>query len=179
MKPEVDEYGRLILLKNFIHWSTGRLPGLDRALRALLHDSYFQNSVPAYAPQKIPRGTLRILERLRTDERYRARHWKRIEGGQTRTGRILDRLCLLANARSVSTSVTLIHGIADSVVPAEQSRILYETLLHHKIQGRLVVTPLISHGDSQLSLSQTPALVDLVRGFAHFFEAASEPEFAM
>lgn len=174
LDPDVDEYGRLILLKNFIHWSLGRLPGMQKALTTLLHDNYFRPSVPAYPAhaQSLVPSTRRTLDRLRTQEAFRALHWKKILNGAARARTTLARLCLLKNVRPVQTAVTLIHGQKDNVVPAEQSRLLHTTLLRHGIKSSLVVTPLISHGDSKITIGQAPALLQLCRGFAHFFRFA-------
>lgn len=174
LDPAVDEYGRLILLKNFIHWSLGRIPGMQKALRTLLHDNYFQPPVPAYPAhaRTLQPSTRRVLERLRTQEAFRTLQWKRILQGASRARTTLSRLCLLKNARRVTTAVTLIHGQKDNVVPSEQSRILHNALLGHGINSSLVITPLLSHGDSRITISEAPALVDLCRGFAHFFHSA-------
>jgi pimeloyl-ACP methyl ester carboxylesterase len=174
LDPKVDEYGRLILLKNFIHRSVGRLPGMQKALRALLHDNYFQPAVPSYPVHEasLQPSTRRMLQRLRTQETFRAAQWRKILSGASRARTTLSKLCLLKNARPVRTAVTLIHGQEDSVVLSEQSRILHRALLGHGINSSLVITPLISHGDSQITIGQAPALLDLCRGFAHFFRFA-------
>ncbi|HQI21205.1 MAG TPA: alpha/beta hydrolase, partial [Leptospiraceae bacterium] len=69
--------------------------------------------------------------------------------------------------------VCLIHGCDDNVVPASESRQLHEKFQLLGATSRLILTPLISHGDSRRHLSDLPAAWQLAAGFAFFFKNAS------
>ncbi len=175
LKQEGDEYGRLILMKNFLHWSTGKNAMLGRAFDALLHDNYFKPESPVFPgiEKKMSASLRRTLDRLRTQPGVRAFHWKKIRSFRRRSDRILNSLCLVANAKPLKTAVTLIHGREDSVIPSKQSEILNEVLQSQGVETRLVITPLISHGDAEISPAQIPAIVELCAGFLHFFKNAA------
>ncbi len=81
--------------------------------------------------------------------------------------------------------MTLVHGACDPVIPAEQSRALAARLAETpappdgrpRPRARLLVTPLIGHGDTRLPLRallrEGPALLSTFVGF--FRAAAGRP----
>ncbi|MCE9596587.1 MAG: hypothetical protein K8S54_01335 [Spirochaetia bacterium] len=79
-RPDTDEYGRLILLRNFISLSIGKRPQVERALELAVLDNYFKNksaAFPEFESSMRPRERT-LLRRLREDTQFRLYHWKRI-----------------------------------------------------------------------------------------------------
>ncbi|WP_207796216.1 hypothetical protein [Leptospira ellisii] len=72
--------------------------------------------------------------------------------------------------------MALIHGVSDNVVPASESGLILERLRERDVpedRSKLVLTPLISHGDIGITLRTLPAIFKLLAGFAFFFRHAS------
>ncbi len=169
-EQENDDYGRMIILKNFIHHSIKDSRRLRRAFEIAIRDNGFRRSdpeLPAYAKQLSGRERV-IIERLRNDPKYRMRHWKRIER-IPEARRILDSLSVVSRLNKLKAAVTLIHGAEDKVIPPSESVLLHEELKRRRVVSRLLLTPLITHGDSRLSLSMLSAVGELVSAFAFFF----------
>jgi hypothetical protein len=57
------------------------------------------------------------------------------------------------------------------VIPASESRQLHQLLA--KYRSKLVITPLLSHGDMQIGVRIVSNVIDLMRGFSFFIRYAS------
>ena len=175
LNQNADEYGRLIILRNFLHLSAGRQPRIATAITHILHDSYFHARDPVFPDyERTLRRTERtFLLRLREDSNFRMRHWKRIIKKSGKRRSILAQICAMKQIKKMDVPVCLIHGCDDNVVPASESRQLHEKFQLLRATSRLILTPLISHGDSRRHLSDLPAAWQLAAGFAFFFKNAS------
>jgi len=64
---------------------------------------------------------------------------------------------------------SLIHGAGDRVIPFDESIKVYNRLVLRGKKLRLLITPLISHGDVRLSVSMLVDVLKLISAFAFFF----------
>jgi hypothetical protein len=62
-----------------------------------------------------------------------------------------------------------IHGAGDRVIPCDESIKIYNRLVLRGGKSRLLITPLISHGDVRLSVSMLVDVLKLISAFAFFF----------
>lgn len=172
--PKTDEYGRLILLRNFISLSIGKKPRIERALELALLDNYFKNKAAGFEEfeSTMPATERKLLQRLRTDTEFRMLHWERVVRAGGRKARLLTDLSVVSHMGKMRVPATFIHGQDDDVVPASQSSALFAEAKKTGIPSRLVLTPLLSHGDTQKGLHLLPALFHLIRGFSFFFAHA-------
>ncbi len=182
-KQDNDEYGRMIILYNFIRSSLGgngraqarRARALEKALKTAFMDNGFQREKPEL-PSLL--GDLApverdIFNRLRDDPSYRMLHWERIRKNNTGMGKMMNELCVFSKLGSLKAPVVLIHGSHDEVIPPSESVLLHQGLKRLKRITRLVLTPLISHGDAELKLALLPQALRLAGGFAFFFKHAA------
>ncbi len=173
---DVDEYGRLILLLNYLHLSIGRNPSLEKAIQLAIEDSYFHYrspELPAYLRRMDPE--IRILfESIRSSDTVRRFHWNVIENRGRNIGQNPDDLSA-TNAsviQNLKAAVALIHGKEDKVVPASESRQLHRMLKKSGKEVRLTITPLLSHGDQNSVLGSLHHVPGLIAGFGFFFKKA-------
>jgi hypothetical protein len=171
-RQDNDEYGRLIILRNFIHHSIGPSDDLSEALRvAILDNGHCRENpeLPALLGT-LPRGVRRMFTRLRTDASYRWYHWKRACSPSKSVNGMMKRLSALSTIDSLRATVALVHGFDDRVIPSSESVILHRRLRECNKRSRLSLAPVISHGDAAITVSMIPALFDLTGTFAFFFK---------
>ncbi len=174
---DVDEYGRLILLYNYLYLSLGRNPELERALQLAIQDSYFhynEPALPAHLATMSPEN-LRLFDSIRSNEAVRRFHWNVIEKRGKQKGHSPDAISAAQASviQNLKASVALIHGQDDRVVPASESRTLHRLLKNAGKESRLTITPLISHGDQTSPLKSLHHIPGLLAGFGFFFKKAA------
>ncbi|XDD50620.1 alpha/beta hydrolase [Leptospira sp. WS92.C1] len=173
-----DEYGRMILLWNFVHFAIGENEEVRRALYTSILDGGFLRNSPEL-PNVLK--TMQIANRelffkLKDDREYRSEIWDRIVKNAGPFRSFLQDLQVYNRLQDLRAHVALIHGIADNVVPASESTLILERLRERDVpqeRSRLVLTPLISHGDIGITLKTLPSLFNLLSGFAFFFKHAT------
>jgi hypothetical protein len=171
-RQDNDEYGRFIILRNFIHHSIGPSDDLSEALRvAILDNGHCRENpeLPALL-STMPDDVQLMFIRLRTDASYRWHHWKMACSPSNGVGDMLKRLSALSTISSMRAAVALVHGADDRVIPSSESIILHRRLRECNKRSRLSLTPAISHGDAAITVSMIPALFNLTGTFAFFFK---------
>ncbi len=176
-RQDADEYGRMIVLRNFLHLSLGSNAGVEKALEICYLDNGFHRpepELPAYL-EGLPAADREVFTRLRNEPSFRLGHWERIlnAGGEMRT--LVDELSVVKRLASLRTPVALIHGADDSVIPPSESVMIFQELRRLGVPCRLVLTPLITHGDTAIGITALPELFRLARVFAFFLRNAGRP----
>ncbi len=171
-RQDNDEYGRLIVLRNFIHHSIGPSDDLSEALRIAILDNGFCRKNPELPAllSTLPRGVRRMFTRLQRESAFRLYHWKRICSPSKGINSMLKQLSVVSKIDSLKAVVALVHGADDLVIPPSESVILHRRLREHNKKSRLSLTPAISHGDTNLTTRMIPSLFDLTGTFAFFFK---------
>jgi len=169
-----DEYARMIILRNFIHHSIGRNPRIERALEAAYLDNGFHSEEPELPScmERLGISERRLFQLLRNDPESRMKHWRRIVKRSSGVRRMLNGLSVVSSLYGIKARVVLVHGAEDRVIPPSESVLLHERLVILKKDARLLLTPLISHGDVRLSPAMLPDILRLLGAFAHFFRRA-------
>lgn len=176
-RQDSDEYGRMIVLRNFLHLSIGPNPALEKALDICFRDNGFhrqQPELPAYL-ESLSLRERDIFERLRTDPSFRLHHWKRILSGSGEMHELIAGLSVVNRLSGLRAPVALIHGADDNVIPPSESVMIYRELCRLNVPARITLTPLITHGDTSLGPSMLRAIFSLARTFAFFFRHAERP----
>lgn len=169
-----DEYARMIILRNFIHHSIGRNPRIVKALEIAYLDNGFRREepeLPLYL-ERLSKTDWRLFHLLKNDPESRMMHWGRIKKHSPGVRRMLSGLSVVSHLPGINARVVLVHGADDRVIPASESVQLHERLKLLNKDARLLLTPLISHGDVRLSPSMIPDILRLLGAFAHFFRRA-------
>ena len=170
--PDADEYGRLIIFRNYLWDFESLYPGLMNLLDAAACD----NARPEH-PSKLepalnaaPKLTQAYFHDLVNDPVTRAKAMTHI---YRMHGRELQEFNVGQLSHQLNVPITFIHGADDNVIPAQQSKDLFQTLLLQGHDCELVISPILSHGDRQpLSFL---ALLELGKGFDHFMKRALKP----
>lgn len=165
---DTDEYPRLILLRNLIELVHGPRPELIRALDVALLDHWHRRPSPEWPG---------LLARLNEPDRALAQGiredracWERLAPELLARGHaLLAELDLTPHVRALTTPLVLLHGRDDRVIPASESEALARAIQAAGGQARLVITPLLDHGDAALSLRTLPELVEVIGAFRAFF----------
>ena len=168
-----DEYGRMIILKNFIHYSTGRNQNLERALELAYHDGGYMRQTEKLVLflKNISENDLKLFNELRNDPEERMKHWKRIISDPVAFS-VIKALDVLPVIGKVSVPVSFIHGRNDDVISFKESELLYSELKKFGTPCRLSVTSLVSHGNSTFRIISIREIISLIRAFAFFFNKA-------
>lgn len=173
---ESDNYARLIFLRNFMGAVLGPRPAVEAALDACISDLNVRDEALRFPDALAALGAedRALTERLRDDAAYQRSLGRAIiEAGACDIFRVLSPAVA---APRLSMPVALVHGATDRVVPPQESRELHRLLRERGVPSRLVITTLLTHGDTDPGLHAVRDAIDLVQTFAHFFgavEAAS------
>lgn len=169
-REDFDEYGRLIILQNFICHA----PGFDMRASEVLREAALDNGLGREAPRHPVllaglEGPLRHrTSRLLHDADYRLSQWQAIESRSGEVRALMERLSVVDRIEGLKAGVALIHGSRDNVIPPGESIALQRRLGELGVASKLCITPLISHGDARGGLSPVRAW-DLLSAFAFFF----------
>ncbi|MDZ4725428.1 MAG: prolyl oligopeptidase family serine peptidase [Leptospira sp.] len=175
---KMDEYGRMILLLNFLPISIGKNENLFKALKLAILDNYFKYKDNLLEPHysKMKKADKDFFNKLKYDTEFRMKHWNTIlrKGGKNRI--LLSALSVMNHIHKLNTPILLIHGTKDDVVPANESSKLYDKLNEHGVDCKLCITTLISHGDTGFNLKTLLEVPKLVSSFSFFFQKAFDKQ---
>jgi dipeptidyl aminopeptidase/acylaminoacyl peptidase len=99
------------------------------------------------------------------------RYWDRFMGVSGPSDPILDTISPIKHLAGVNVPVLLIHGRDDTVVPFEQSRVMFDALRHEKKDVEFVT---LQHEDHWLSRSETR--LQMLQASVAFLRAHNSPD---
>lgn len=170
----LDEYGRMILLLNFLPLSIGENKSLFKAIKLAILDNYFKYKDNLLEPHysKMKKTDREFFENLKYNRDFRMKHWEIIlkKGGKNRE--LLTALSVTNHIDTLNLPILLIHGLKDDVVPANESSMLYEKLQARGVDCKLCITNLISHGDTGFGFKTLFEVPKLISSFSYFFRKA-------
>jgi len=164
----IDDYGRLVLLWNFLPLSDS----VKAALKIAAADNGLERNPPELDRfvRTMSPVDCETLNHLRNDRKYRMDAWHQFAATAAfRTLRSL--ISPIYFVRPVPFRVVLIHGEVDNVIPPSESEKLHRAFSQQGVQCKLLVTPLISHGHGTIGLSAVPEAIKLAGAFGEFLSA--------
>lgn len=169
-----DEYGKTIVLWNFVEYGIGKNKAVLRALKLATLDNGHRRKpeeceLPAYLETMKPKDR-ELFERLRHDRDFRLELWEQQIINHPALVDMQQYIECAGNLREGMAPVVLIHGREDDVIPPSESGLLYARLDELGVPARLCITDLISHGDHGLTLAMIPQSIELAQAFAAFFK---------
>jgi hypothetical protein len=173
--PTADDYGRNILLRNFLPYSTFHRQELMPLIDMAISDNGFKKRIPGL-PVLLKRSHPDVLAewmRMQHDPAYRLKILHDARKGFSNHDQWLASFDLASVLHSINSPVFLLHGKNDNVVPSNQSSLLHKALGKLGKQSYLCISPLIDHGDLQKSPSTLLHTGNLILFFNHFFRTAS------
>lgn len=169
---ETDEYGRLILLWNFMFLGLGERPKLKKALELTILDNYFKRNPGEFESfwNELDSVDRDIYLKVKNDPKFRMEVWDKViqNGGEFVS--LLQDLNVTGKLGYLFSPVALVHGKNDDVVPSTQSKTVYDELKDRKIPAKLCITNLLGHGDTGFSVKALWEIFPLVVTFAFFFK---------
>jgi pimeloyl-ACP methyl ester carboxylesterase len=166
-----DDYGRLIWLMNFLRLAGESSPELDAALRAMCADNVAGRGIASREERLIglhPADDTRLRDLLVDPA---ARH-ALLARAVRRTPEVWDWLDVVPSLESIRFPVAIVHGASDPVIAPSQARALAAELARWRTPHRLCVTPWFDHGTRRGLFDEGLAVVDVLRTFSFFLQAA-------
>lgn len=141
---DVDEYGRLIVLKNVIRYAAGFGEKTVNILQEAILDNGLKREKPKFASaiSSLPHSQKRRILRLLNDVDFRMKVWNKILSQSPQLQDLMHKLSVIENISAFNVE-------NDNVISPKESKLLFEKLHSLQIPSRLCITPLISHGDAQ------------------------------
>lgn len=166
----MDEYARLVFLRNYAEVIFGKDKARDKVLEAMISDNWHQRKEEELlAPplfEKLAAAKKKTLSRLLNDKKFREEFFEKFIQKEPKQ---LNLFNLIKNSRQIQAEVFLLHGKNDHVIPPSESILLRDTMEARGQKVRLLITPLLSHGDTKLSFHMIFDIWQLLRIFTRFF----------
>lgn len=146
----VTPYGWKIVAANFVETVVSDAEPIRRALLVSALDEWHRREIP-----ELP-GTLASLSRrdaglVRAILDDRAMRRELAEAVLAKRPLFCDFGSVVDHVGGVEAPITLLHGQGDRTIPCEQSRRVHEAALAAGRRSRLLLSPLLTHGDLQWS----------------------------
>lgn len=161
---QADPYGRSIVLRNYLP----RCVPVSPAVRELIHLAIREKDITPTvcdSAERLPSEEGRWVDLLL---RGAAPDDPMIDMLLDAAGDVAAGLSARLDSCGLQAPVFLLHGEDDRVVPSSESRVLAEHLRRAGVDVDLVVTPLLSHGDTAIGPRALLHAPILVRGLARF-----------
>lgn len=173
-REDLTTYAWKIVLANFAETAIGERPGVRQALVVSALDEWYRRPVPELprALATLPADERDLVRSLIDDPDARRALVTRVLAARPR---MLDVASVVDHVGGLRGAVTLIHGRDDRTLPADQSRRLHEAMRMADVRVRLLVTPLLTHGDTALRVASLTEVGPLLGAFEGFFDEASAP----
>lgn len=170
-----DDYGRNILLRNFLPYSAFYQKELMPLIDMAISDNGFKKRIPGL-PVLLRRSHPDVLTewmRIQHDPSYRLTILQDARKRFSNYDQWITSFDLVSVLHSIESPVFLLHGKNDNVVPSNQSIQLHQALVKLGKKSYLCISPLIDHGDIQKSPSTFFHAGNIIHFFNCFFRKAS------
>ncbi len=175
---DIDDYGRNILLYNFLPYTAYRSEGILKIIKTAIDDNGFKRPQPL------------LPEVLKNSEEADALLWQKFEQDISFRKNLLEEAFQLipekeqwisafdiyAKAKQIHAPVIFIHGKNDVVIPPSESESLHRHLISEGKKSYLCITSMLDHGDIQKNISMLFEVIALTKAFGRFFRNASVEE---
>ncbi|MBX7056835.1 MAG: prolyl oligopeptidase family serine peptidase [Leptospirales bacterium] len=168
-----DDYGMMVVLWNFGPLALKAHPALFRAIKERALDNGFrregaQQRAPALIA-KLPASERKLMQRLMESSAYRLSVSRAILKSK-QADLIYPKISPARYLAALDAPVAIVHGVADNVIPPEESTNLFAELKRLGKPARLCLTPFLSHGDAGLRFSMAAEVLELAATFGFFFQ---------
>lgn len=173
---DIDDYGRNILFKNFYADVFGTDNQLDKIVQVALEDNGYKRKeeecmLPKVLEEASPADRL-IWDIYQRDIPWRKEFIERALKNNPKYHNWFKDLNVIDHLEHIQCAVSLVHGANDLVIPSTESAIIYNKIFENNKQVHFLATPLLDHGDIQLSSSILSDGIKLFKSFYFFFKHA-------
>ncbi len=171
-----DAYGRYVIWMNFAERISGPNPGLVRLFRTAIDDDGWQRRHPHLpgALRQADPHTRALFKRFAYDSVFSDMHWREVANQLRHDPRWLSDMNPLNRINQLQSSLYLLHGRNDEVIPPRESQELHRAYRARGGRSHLLLSPLISHADLVHSWRTPYDAWQLSLLFAAFFRQASQ-----
>lgn len=155
MERSSDPYGRHVIWLNFVERMFGPSPTLLGAFRTAIDDDGWKRNppkLPAFLAAGDPLERS-LFRRLTEDKAFAEMHWRDVRRGLERQRDYFNSMDALRAVDQLRCPLFLVHGATDGVVPAAESKALFARMREAEVPGDLLLTPLLTHADTQIGPS--------------------------
>ena len=170
-----DPYGFYVVLRNFLPGKGKKVESLRRCFTEAALDNGLARQPGQLAPvlAQVSPSVREEFYRILHNAEYRRNIKDRIMN-DARVKKIAARIDVIQHCPDIASSVTLIHGDRDNVIPPGESRLLFDHLRNH-VPARVCLTPLISHGTVQYGIKIPLQVHQVVSAVSFFLKQADRP----
>ena len=161
---QADPYGRSIVLRNYLPRCVPMSPAVRELIDLAIREKDITPPVRDSA-ERLPSEEGRWVDLLL---RGAAPDDPVVDMLLDAAGDVAAGLSVRSDSCGLQAPVFLLHGEDDRVVPSSESRVLAEHLRRAGVNVDLVLTPLLSHGDTAIGPRALLHAPTLVRGLARF-----------
>ncbi len=168
--PNIDPYGLLIILKNFIEF----LPeyndiDLKKAIEIAIHrNALNQDNEELENFLKDKPAVQQILQQLLYDSSFKKTILSRLLKSEIIHNHFIEKFNIKNAISKSSIKIILLHGKNDNVIPSQQSFLLFQTLQQNHIRSRMLITSLLDHGNVKFDFNLIWEFFQLVRAISLF-----------
>jgi pimeloyl-ACP methyl ester carboxylesterase len=173
-RNDIDDYGRNVLLYNFIDKEIGNAEGILKIIKTAIEDNGFKRNHPLL-PQILAGANehdLELWQKLNTDISFRKELLNRAFDKIPDKNEWLGAFDIYPKLKNIEATVVLVHGKNDIVIPPSESEELHNALTLMGKKSYLCITPVLDHGDIQSDVNVISDYVNIYKAFSTFFKAA-------
>ncbi len=172
----IDDYGRNVLLYNFLPYTNLATEGVLNIIKTAIEDNGFKRAEPLL-PKVLSQAEGRDAElwkRFENDIPFRKKTLEEAFENVPNKDAWVSAFNVLPKVVAIETPVVFIHGKNDLVIPASESETLHQEFLKHGKNSFLCVTGILDHGDVQKNLSVAFEASRMVKAFHRFLKFSTE-----
>jgi len=168
-RSDMDDYARLIILENFLPRIQKTNPDIIKAIKLIREDNWHKRDpqISQSFVNSLPKNLKIFLEDVLHNKETREDLSHRILQNNRD---FLQQFNVSLHGGRITASIFLLHGRDDNVIPASESRILYQSLREKEREVSLLTTTLLSHGDSRFSVSDAGEILRFLFFLSRFFK---------
>ncbi len=175
-KEDADDYGRNILLKNFIpyHPKWKNNSDLKNIVKEAIYDNGLKRKIP-FLPKFVmsaDTSTKCFWNQWKSDKSFRLDFIKNLIQENVEIQQWMHVFDVTKTIHLVNAPVVFIHGTYDNVIPPSESKHLHQLRIEKQLPSHLCITEMISHGDRVSKMYNTSEYFKIIRAFNIFFRNA-------
>lgn len=167
---EEDNYGTCIFFHNYIDFFDKSAKNLKIYFyEAAMDNGLKRTGESAIAPKvflTLNEKELELYRRIHEDKEFRKNLFEEF---RLNSKSLIDHLSPINYLEKIRSSISLVHGKGDLVIPEIESQELAKELDKLKKPYKLEITRLLSHGDTLPIWKQIPGIPGLASAFGYFF----------
>ncbi|MCS7204373.1 MAG: hypothetical protein NZ853_01600 [Leptospiraceae bacterium] len=171
LNKDVDPYGYFIILKNLLPYiKEYNYPELVEAFYIAAIDDALKTKPPKLEEhlEKYPH-IRETFEKLMNDDEERKKIFDSAMN-HPEVKNINVKFDVLPYIRFIKAKISILHGKNDSVIPPEESIMIYKECQKYNIPSRITVTSLLDHGNVRLNLNVIAEFFSLIHTLNFFLE---------